>query len=86
MSLETMAARQSVSFVHSSDQTAAMGVPDCGAEVGGTGMNIFSVVLLAAPTAATIAVPAMFPSVTLEGILTRMVLLSPAVPTIIHPR
>ena len=56
---------QSVSFVYSSDKTVTMGVHDGGAAEGGTGKNSFSVVLLAAPTAATVAVPEMFPSVTL---------------------
>ena len=98
VALETMAARpncgvvrrnyweQSVSFVNSTDQTVAMGVHACGAGGGGTGNNRLSVVILAAPTAATIAVIAMLPSVTLEGIPTTMVLLSPAVPPKIHPR
>ena len=67
--LETVAARptcgavrrdyweKSVSFVHSSNQTVVMGVHDCGVAGGGTGNNSLSVVLSAAPTAATIAVP-----------------------------
>ena len=76
---------QSVSFVHSSDHTVAMGVHDCGATGGGTGENSFSVVLSETSPAVMIAVPAMFPSVTLGGIPTTMVLLPPTVIQKIHP-
>ena len=53
---------KSVSIFHSADQTVAIGVHDCGDAEGGTGKNSFFVVLLAAPTVATIEVPEMFPS------------------------
>ena len=53
---------------------------------GGTSNKIFSVVLLAAPTVVMMEMPAMLPSVPFGGILTTVVLLSPAIPLTIHPR
>ena len=77
---------QSVSFIQSVYQTVEMGVHDYDTAEGGTGKNRFSIVISAAPTVATIILPAMFPSVPLRGIPTTMLLLSPAVPPTIYPR
>ena len=77
---------RSVFFFHSANLTVAMGVHDCGTAAGGTGNNSFSIVLSAAPTAATIKVQAMFPSVPLMGIPTMMVLLPPTVSSTINLR
>ena len=76
---------RSISFLHSDDMTVGTGVHDCGAVREVTENNSFSVVLSAAPMVATITVTVMFLSVPLGGILTMMVLLSPAVPPTIHP-
>ena len=77
---------QSVSFVHSADQTAAIGVHNCGVAGGGAVNNSFSVVLSSTPTVLTITMPVMFPFVPLGGIPTTMVLIPPSVPPKIHLR